>query len=319
MLCSMARVPMSANFALPNLIVAGAAKCGTSSLHAYLSAHPDIYGSLRKDIQYFDPLIWDEAPLLPALSGYAKHFSDAGSQRYRLESSASYWMGGRLVAEAISETLDEPYVLIVLRDPVDRLRSAHRYTQGNLGRFPSELTFDEYLDKVFRVAESDQRLSQSDTYEWHAADFVRGGLYGDLFQAWHDVLGNRLQVVFTEDLALKPRATLSSVCDWLGITPRFYDNYEFATWNASIRPRSPKTHALATRVNAFSARFWRKHPHAKRSLVRAYRSVNGAAVEQRSSETASHASEYFAESNRDLAEQLATLGYRDLPAWLRVG
>jgi len=38
---------------LPNLIVIGAAKCGTSSLHAYLDLHPDISMSAQKELWFF--------------------------------------------------------------------------------------------------------------------------------------------------------------------------------------------------------------------------------------------------------------------------
>src|SRR5690348_17021002 len=40
---------------LPNLLIIGAAKAGTTSLHDYLSEHPDIFMSKHKELRFFDP------------------------------------------------------------------------------------------------------------------------------------------------------------------------------------------------------------------------------------------------------------------------
>ncbi len=59
---------------LPNLIIAGVGKAGTTSLFWYLSQHPGICASDVKEIQYFTPLSEGDG-VLPPLSEYARHFA----------------------------------------------------------------------------------------------------------------------------------------------------------------------------------------------------------------------------------------------------
>ncbi len=45
---------------LPNLLIIGAAKCGTTSLHEYLGAHPEIFMAGRKELELFTRDDWRE-------------------------------------------------------------------------------------------------------------------------------------------------------------------------------------------------------------------------------------------------------------------
>lgn len=118
--------------ALPNLLVIGAMKCGTSSLHRYLGLHPEIAMSGAKELNFFLPAEADRAgPLLGerssasrGLDWYASQFD--ASAPVRGESSVAYsfpWFGG--VADAIAATLEEPRLIYVVRDPIERMLS-HR-------------------------------------------------------------------------------------------------------------------------------------------------------------------------------------------------
>jgi hypothetical protein len=116
--------PQNENSALPTFLVIGAMKAGTSSLHSYLSAHPEIYMSQEKELNFFNTsLNWNKG-----IDWYKSQFD--ANYEVRGESSPNYakWEG---TAERIHSVLPEAKLIYVLRDPVDRFTSHCNHKQLN--------------------------------------------------------------------------------------------------------------------------------------------------------------------------------------------
>jgi hypothetical protein len=113
--------------ALPNLIVIGGLKCGTTSLHHYLNLHPQIEMSRPKELNFFvEELNWE-------LGGdwYASHFS--GRTPVRGETSPHYTNLPRFegVAERMRRVLGvEVRLIYMVRDPIDRMLSHYLHNIG---------------------------------------------------------------------------------------------------------------------------------------------------------------------------------------------
>ena len=182
---------------LPNLIVIGAARCGTTSLHRYLDAHPEIAMSREKELDFFVEgknwergLGWYEAQFLPA--------------QLRGETSPSYsaypfYLG---VPERIREVLPEARIVYLVRDPIERIVSHYQHravTYREMG------TLDDVL--------ADARLAR-----WFV-DVSRYALqlerYLEHFRS-DDVL-----VVDADALAADPASALSAVFAFLDVDPNF--------------------------------------------------------------------------------------------------
>lgn len=107
--------PGAAAGALPNLMIIGAAKCGTTSLHAYLDTHPDVFMAELKELRFFsDP---DCKAWLP---WYLEQFrSDAP---VRGESSTMYTRSPALpeTAERMHDLVPDARLIYMVRDPVER-------------------------------------------------------------------------------------------------------------------------------------------------------------------------------------------------------
>lgn len=108
---------------LCNLIVPGAAKSGTSSLHGILSRHPNVAMSRPKEPQFFS---FDDL----YSKGFNYHNSlfedaDVDTSVYG-ESSQSYFVHQRAI-DRIQKSLDKPKIIILLRDPLERLLSHYRW------------------------------------------------------------------------------------------------------------------------------------------------------------------------------------------------
>ena len=84
---------MDENINLPNLLIVGAAKCGTTSLHNYLKQHPDIFMTEHKEPHFLINSEIGERRVHKAvttLEVYKKMFEPEGNYRYKGESSVMY-------------------------------------------------------------------------------------------------------------------------------------------------------------------------------------------------------------------------------------
>ncbi|MBA2255142.1 MAG: sulfotransferase [Chloroflexi bacterium] len=107
--------------ALPNLVVIGAMKCGTSSFHEYLDAHPAVAMSRPKELDFF--LGPPRGSWAQGVAWYAGHF-DAGSP-IRGEASPNYskWPMYDGVPERMHALLPDAKLIYLVRDPIERIVS----------------------------------------------------------------------------------------------------------------------------------------------------------------------------------------------------
>lgn len=294
-----------------NVIIAGVTKAATTSLFTYLSAHPQICPSRVKETQHFLPPLYDKE--LPPLEDYERYFAECGDEAYRMEATVGYIYGGRAVASAIESSLDNARIIIVLREPIDRLFSFFSFQKGSLA-LDESLSFDEYVRQCRALSEDELRLRENHVY-WG----IKGGLYAEHLDDWFDVFGEEnVRVLFFDYLIKDTRSVLLDLCRWLGVEGKHYvDSLALSRENRSIGYRNRALHSIALRLNWSAESFWRSHPRLKRTLRRVYYALNGAPREERiSSETRACLEVHFRPYNERLAEQLTRHGYEDLPEWL---
>ncbi len=127
---------------LCNLIIPGAGKSGTSSLHAALTAHPQICGSNPKEPQFFSfPERYALGP-----DHHNAYFSCDGSAKYYCEGSQCYFVHEDAI-KRIAESLDNPQIIIMLRDPVDRLLSHYAW---NFKRGAEKASLGEAINRALK-------------------------------------------------------------------------------------------------------------------------------------------------------------------------
>lgn len=293
--------------ALPNLIIPGVAKAGTTSLFSYLGQHPAICPSDVKELNHFSS---DADPTSPdALVTYAGHFRAGKQLPYRLEASPSYYWAGEDAVRAITTTLDRPRVIVALRDPVARFWSAYTYMQG-LGKIPGSQTCAEFLSQCERrerdPAGSPVRVTP-----------LGVGLYARHLPLWLDTFGERATVVFAEQLSADPGAVLAGLCRWLGVRAEPLDRIDYGARNTTRPPRSRSLALALRRVRPTVRRTLAAQPATREGLRRVYDRLNGAprrATLDR--DVRERLDEHYRDANRALAEQLRSRGYGDLPQWL---
>ena len=135
------------------LIVGGTTKAATTSLFAYLAAHPAICAATYKETRFF----LDKTYPLPSkyrYSGNVEEYNllfpeeDDGDSRIRLESTPDY-LYCPSARERIAEFLPHAKLVFSLREPISRLISWYRFAKQN-GTLPQTLSFDGYVEMLFK-------------------------------------------------------------------------------------------------------------------------------------------------------------------------
>ncbi len=297
--------------ALPNLVVAGIGRAGTTALFQYLIEHPDVCGSKKKEPSYFTDEFYGK-PLAP-LPSYAELFDHHRGERIIVEASPGYFSGGRPVAELIDRTLGpDTKILISLRDPVGRLVSWYDYALSRMWLDP-DTTLADYVDAC-RRSPSVREAGDESARKYQG---YHGGFYADALSEWFSVFDGRLQVVFFERLQADTTAFMTDVANWLGIDDAFYEHRQFDIYNPTLHFRMERVHRMANAVND-KAEFWlRRRPGLKKNLRKVYAFVNTAPpAADDDTEIREQLRADYADSNRHTLVLLEQRGYTDLPGWL---
>jgi len=303
---------MSSRLVLPNLVIAGVGRSGTTAMYQYLIEHPDVCGSKKKEISYFVDAIYG-TPLAP-IESYAALFDHHDGERILVEATPSYFSCGRTVAELIDRTLGpEAKIVVSLRDPAVRLVSSYNLYLSRRWIDPGT-TLEEYVDMCQRspsVREGrDENLQKYQGYH--------GGFYADVLPDWISAFGDRLLVVFFERLQADTARLMIELADWLGIDAAFYGNRDFEIQNPTQPFRFGPIHRLANAVND-KAEFWlRRRPALKNALRKMYASVNGVTAPSTGAdaEVRQRLRDIYADSNHRTRALLEACGYTELPSWL---
>lgn len=220
----------------PDFIIGGAPKCGTTSLHKILDAHPKVW--IAQNEVYFhdadDPiahadflrcagpdLVWRDPDDAALTAWYAARFRDAPPGALIGEDSTTYLMSVVAPHRIAADT--DVKVIFMLRDPVRRAVSQYWHLLRS-GR--THLPLEKALS-------AEPSILQGSTYAPQLARFF-------------DLLGReRVHVGLFEEFNAKRQATVDGVTTFLGLPPMSMDAVE--TWHN--RTRYPRSVATLQRLN----------------------------------------------------------------------
>jgi hypothetical protein len=296
---------------LPTAVIAGVGKAGTTSLFWYLSQHPDICASKIKEIRYFDASGDDRAVGSGDLERYAALFSHCRGERHRLEASPQYFHDGARIAAAMRDTLADVKVIVLLRDPIDRLWSTFRFMRSRLADLPEDMTFEAYVDACRAVRARHEPFSDENRLYWT----IQGGFYVEYLDPWVETFDERFRLVFFEDMTADAPATVRGLSSWLDIDPAAASSIVYSVENKTVPVRSASLQRLALALNREG--LLGGHRRLKGPLRRAYYALNRRSeAEHMSPELRRDLETLFAPGNEALARRLRGLGYDQLPRWL---
>jgi hypothetical protein len=213
---------------LPNFLVIGAQRSGTTLLHKVFDAHPEVFvPSRRKEIHYFDRY-YDRGP-----EWYGEFFpSQEGAAEYRAigEVTPDYVFHEDAPGR-IADLISDCRFIVSLRNPVDRAFSGYMHHRRS---FNERRSFDDFLDG--------------------AQDAVERGFYHQQLARYLEFFPrSAFLILIYEELVSDPAANLERIREFLGLSRGWPDAEGLLAEriNAAPQPRFPVAFYLARRFGAF--------------------------------------------------------------------
>jgi hypothetical protein len=298
--------PAGAAGRLPDFLIIGAAKSGTSTLYRHLRRHPRIYMSPVKEPCFFDP----DATWRRGVDWYRSLFAGATADQLCGEASTNYtrYPQVRGVPERIARLIPDVKLVYIMRHPVERAYShfVHRHTKEIRPGRPFETSFEAFVrTDPMCLDGSDYRLQ----IEQYLAHFPR----------------EALQLLLLEDLEADPLAVLRELLGFLGVDDAGALAEEapiVAVRAADHRDRQVYARIMdpLRRNAALRALAWAiPRPARRRAYELLRRTRHGRAIEAAyepppmRAETRAHLIERYRDSNRWVGELIG----RDLSHWNR--
>jgi len=216
--------PTVAIRALPDFLIIGTQRGGTTSLYRYLEQHPAVLPAvLNKGVHYFD------TNQDRSVSWYRSHFPSAiakatqrrrhGVDRVITGEGSPYYLFHPAVPDRVAATMPDARFIAVLRDPIQR---AYSHYQHEVSRGFETLAFDEALEREEeRLAGEAERLVRdpsSYSYEHQHHSYVARGLYLEQIRRWHERFApEQLLILDSTELFTDPDAAYRRTLRFLGL------------------------------------------------------------------------------------------------------
>lgn len=295
---------------LPNFLIIGAPKCGTTALYHYLSEHPRIFMSIMKEPHFFaDDL--RVSNYVRSESAYGELFRGAGPRHRAVGEASVCYLFSDVAAAKIRATLPHVKIVVMFRRPEDLFVSWHNQTVASL--------FEEERDPeaAWRLQEARRRGEQIPDL----CEEPRFLVYEDVcrvgaqFRRWLDLFPReQVHGIVFDDFKQDTGAVYRQVLDFLAVPDD--GRRDFAPINEAYQPRWRGVQSWHTRLD----RYVKRSALGKLPLLNLLRPVSRA-LSRRNVQKVGKPSlrpEFRAELRETFAGDVELLGRllgRDLSAW----
>ena len=192
----------------PNLFIAGAPRCGTTSIYNYLCKHPDIYGPNLKEPRFLCSDLMNisknDTGLFSRMTvfdedKYYTLYKDGEDKKYRMDGSPFYMYYEKSIKRMRDISTDSK-VIVSIRDPVSRIESMYNM-QWNRGLI--KIGFDDYVNQI--IVENEKPSGAN-------------AFYCEKLMMLSEVLGqDRFMIVLFDDMRKDAKKVITKINKFLDI------------------------------------------------------------------------------------------------------
>jgi hypothetical protein len=250
---------------LPNVIIGGTQKAGTTSLFRYLSDHPSICPSSIKEIEIFSRNDSNQKNF--PIERYHKFFSSCKDPNLiRLEASPSYLMNAKKIAKSIYVILPNVKFIFIIREPISALLSYIEWKSV----FKSDLS----LDRFIALIGSENKISSVHKFQNDYNGISKrlySGCYADLLKEYLAYFSKeQIGIFFFDNLSNHIGSFMGKVCEFIQIDHTFYHSYNFEIENKTRTYKSPVFHRAISKINLRLESFFNRYPYLRKNLRTVY-------------------------------------------------
>lgn len=214
----------------PNFFIAGAPKCGTTALYAYLRQHPDVFMPDVKEPHFFGSDLGFRYRRRPSPEKYRSYFRGSAG-RIRIGEASVWYLYSTRAATEIRAAVPDARIIAMVRNPVEMIPSLHAQFVYN-GH--EDLTLGEALDAQPARARG-ERIPP-------AANFPNGLLYtrvatfSEQLQRYFEVFGrDGVHVIVFDDFQASPATAYADAVQFLGISAEHAPDFTVVNPNKVVR------------------------------------------------------------------------------------
>lgn len=215
---------------LPDFLVIGTQRGGTTSLYNYLVRHPKVAAAATKEVHYFS-LFYERGD-----EWYESNFPRSRGWRKRITGEATpYYLFHPEAPDRAQRLVPGAKLIALLRDPVARAFSHYKH-ERRLGE--ESLSFEDAL------AQEDERLSGDpfvDGSHQHFSYFARGRYAEQLRNWWRVYPRDRLIILRSEDLFADPQHVYEDVLSFLELPPHRLRSFDVFNAGAELEQIADET------------------------------------------------------------------------------
>jgi hypothetical protein len=236
---------------MPDFIVIGGQKCGTTSLYHYLMSHPYIISPTIKQIHFFDNN-FDKG-----VTWYRTHFPSY-FYKYYLEQkykkpiitgeATPYYIFHPVAPKRIAQFVPKAKFILLLRNPIDR---AYSHYHHELRKGTEKLTFEQVVDQEpERLAGEREKMIADETYysaNYQRYSYLARGIYVDQINEWFKYFPReQILIIKSEDMHSELNATVNQILDFLNVpkhpdfhlkSDQFYNVGKYDKMDTKMRER----------------------------------------------------------------------------------
>lgn len=209
----------------PHFLIVGQLKCGTTSLYYYLTQHPQILPSIKKEIHFWNDLYNQ------GLDWYLAHFPAINlEQNFITGEATTSYLNYPKIAKNIIDNFPKIQIIILLRNPVERTLSDYYMFCRDLGETRS---IEEAI--ISKLANINNQQQTSVKQKLELSKYVMRSQYIDLIRQWMEVVPQeQFLILKSEDLFSEPEKIVNQVFEFLAVEP--YQLSEYKKVNAASYP-----------------------------------------------------------------------------------
>lgn len=291
---------------LPNFLLVGAPKSGTTSLYHILNDHPEIFMSKMKEPKFFVRGMMTnlENPLpkwIDNLEDYQQLFEGSEDKKFRGEASAFYLNFHEEAIGRIKKELGDPHIIIILRNPIHRAISSYKHMRRS-----NPLEQLEFAEAV---------REESRTINHPLMMYRQLGLYHEAVAAYKSNF-ERVLVLRYEDFFSDVPQNVKLVWDFLGVDPQvqLQNQYRFNEKNYEWNTAAMKFYVQKSPLKSALKKVLPKKLIG--NLKEVYRkNFTRESSFQADQTTLEYLATYYSEDIANLSELLQ----RDFSKWLDIG
>ena len=228
---------------LPDFLVIGVMKAGTTSFFNYLARHPRVCPPFRKEIKFFD------IHYRQGLGWYRAHFPTRFKMRPgRLTGEATpYYIFHPTAPNRIAAVLPNVRLITLLRNPVDRAYS-HFNHMVRVGR--ESLSFEEAIEReADRINGEEVKIiadPQYSTFKHLHYSYLARGRYIEQLEKWFAIFPReQMLILASEELYASPASTYRKATEFLGLSDWLPDDFKAYKQGAyEEMPASTRKHLI---------------------------------------------------------------------------